>query len=196
MRIIFRTGNLLRRGVCAGHQYIIIWRIRGHVLARWPVGNGRTGFCQKRQFTLGKTAAYEYSWKRQNWFDYSAAEHLAVRQSVGLFDMSSFGKIKLVGRDAEAVLQRIAANDVAVPVGKIVYTQFLNEAGHIEADVTITRLADDEFLVVTPAATIRRDLHWITSHIPDDARAHAIDMTGSESVLVVMGRMPDNFCNH
>jgi len=74
-----------------------------------------------------------------------------------------------------------------VPVGKIVYTQFLNEAGHIEADVTITRLADDEFLVVTPAATIRRDLHWIKSHIPDDAHAYAIDMTVAESVLVVMG---------
>ena len=153
-------------------------------VAGWERANW---FLPEEAVHAGKTAAYEYSWKRQNWFDYSAAEHLAVRQSVGLFDMSSFGKIKLVGRDAEAVLQRIAANDVAVPVGKIVYTQFLNEAGHIEADVTITRLADDEFLVVTPAATIRRDLHWITSHIPDDAHAHAIDMTGSESVLVVMG---------
>ena len=153
-------------------------------VAGWERANW---FLPEEAVHAGKTAAYEYSWKRQNWFDYSAAEHLAVRQSVGLFDMSSFGKIKLVGRDAEAVLQRIAANDVAVPVGKIVYTQFLNEAGHIEADVTITRLADDEFLVVTPAATIRRDLHWITSHIPDDAHAYAIDMTGSESVLVVMG---------
>ena len=71
---------------------------------------------------------------------------MPVRQKVGMFDMSSFGKIKLVGRDAEAILQRIAGNDVAMPVGKIVYTQFLNKAGHIEADVTITRLADDEFL--------------------------------------------------
>jgi 4-methylaminobutanoate oxidase (formaldehyde-forming) len=82
---------------------------------------------------------------------------------------------------------------VAVPVGKIVYTQFLNEAGHIEADVTVTRLAADEFLVVTPAATIRRDLHWITSHIPDDAQAYAIDMTVSESVLVVMGPQARQF---
>jgi 4-methylaminobutanoate oxidase (formaldehyde-forming) len=165
----------------------------GRVLARLRGGNGRTGFCRKRAVAAGETPAYEYSWKRQNWFDYSAAEHHAVRQTVGLFDMSSFGKIKLVGRDAEAVLQRIAANDVAVPVGKIVYTQFLNEAGHIEADVTVTRLAADEFLVVTPAATIRRDLHWITSHIPDDAQAYAIDMTVSESVLVVMGPQARQF---
>ena len=106
--------------------------------------------------------------------------------------MSSFGKIKLVGRDAEAVLQLIAANDVAMPVGKIVYTH-LNKAGHIEADVTITRLADDEFLVVAPAATIRRDLHWITAHIPDDAQAYAIDMTVSETVLVVMGPQAREF---
>ena len=88
---------------------------------------------------------------------------------------------------AEAVLQIIAANDVAVAPGKIVYTQFLNEAGHIEADVTITRLSSDEFLIVTPAATVRRDLHWINGHIPDGAHAMAIDVTASESVLVVMG---------
>ena len=104
-----------------------------------------------------------------------------------MFDMSSFGKIKLIGRDAEAVLQIIAANDVAVPVGKIVYTQFLNDDGHIEADVTVTRLGLEEFLIVTPAATIRRDLHWINGHIPDNAHAIAIDVTVSESVLVVMG---------
>ena len=134
----------------------------------------------------GKKAEYEYSWRRQNWFDYSADEHMAVRQKVGMFDMSSFGKIKLIGRDAEAVLQIIAANDVAVPVGKIVYTQFLNDDGHIEADVTVTRLGLEEFLIVTPAATIRRDLHWINGHIPDNAHAIAIDVTVAESVLVVM----------
>ena len=144
-------------------------------------------FLPKEEANMGKIATYEYSWKRQNWFEYSAAEHRAIRQAVGLFDLSSFGKIKLVGRDSEAVLQHIASNDVAVPVGKIVYTQFLNESGHIEADVTITRLADDEFLIVTPAATIRRDLHWINSHIPDDAHAFAIDMTVSESMFAVMG---------
>lgn len=144
-------------------------------------------FLPKAELDAGKVPAYEYSWKRQNWFDHSAAEHNAVREKVGMFDMSSFGKIKVMGRDAEAVLQRIAANNVAVEPGKIVYTQFLNEAGHIEADVTITRLSSDEFLVVTPAATVRRDLHWINGHIPDDAHAFAMDVTVSESVLVVMG---------
>jgi 4-methylaminobutanoate oxidase (formaldehyde-forming) len=144
-------------------------------------------FLPAAEKAAGKTAAYEYSWKRQNWFDYSADEHLAVRNHVGMFDLSSFGKIRVVGRDAEAVLQRLCGNDVAVPVGKIVYTQFLNNDGHIEADVTVTRLSDDEFLVVTPAATVRRDLHWINGHMPDGAHCFAMDATVSEAVMAVMG---------
>ena len=163
---------LKAEGACFGE-------ISGWERANW--------FLPKAAKNAGKKAEYDYSWRRQNWFEYSAAEHMAVRRKVGMFDMSSFGKIKLIGRDAEAVLQRIAANDVAVPVGKIVYTQFLNSEGHIEADVTITRLSADEFLIVTPAATIRRDLHWINGHIPDSSHAIAVDITVSESVFVVMG---------
>jgi len=144
-------------------------------------------FLPKAERDAGKLAEYEYSWKRQNWFDYSADEHNAVRNHVGMFDLSSFGKIRVVGKDAEAVLQRLCGNDVAVPDGKIVYTQFLNEDGHIEADVTVTRLSSDEFLVVTPAATVRRDLHWINGHIPDGAHCFAMDVTVSESVMAVMG---------
>ena len=105
---------LKTEGACFGE-------ISGWERANW--------FLPKAAKNAGKKAEYDYSWRRQNWFEYSAAEHMAVRQKVGMFDMSSFGKIKLIGRDAEAVLQRIAANDVAVPVGKIVYTQFLNSAG-------------------------------------------------------------------
>ena len=144
-------------------------------------------FLPKAEREAGKLAEYEYSWKRQNWFDHSADEHNAVRNHVGMFDLSSFGKIRVVGKDAEAVLQRLCGNDVAVPDGKIVYTQFLNEDGHIEADVTVTRLSSDEFLVVTPAATVRRDLHWINGHIPDGAHCFAMDVTVSESVMAVMG---------
>ncbi|MGB1181333.1 MAG: aminomethyltransferase family protein, partial [Candidatus Puniceispirillaceae bacterium] len=127
------------------------------------------------------------SWKRQNWFDYAKQEHLGVRNHAGLFDLSTFGKIKLVGKDAEAVLQRICANNVATEPGKIIYTQWLNDAGGIEADVTVTRLAEDEYLIVTPAATIRRELSWLKRHIPDDAHCFAVDMTVSEAVIAVMG---------
>ena len=164
--------RLKGKGACFGE-------VSGWERANW--------FLPKAERDAGKPAEYEYSWKRQNWFDYSADEHNAVRNHVGMFDLSSFGKIRVVGKDAEAVLQRLCGNDVAVPDGKIVYTQFLNKDGHIEADVTVTRLSSDEFLVVTPAATVRRDLHWINGHIPDGAHCFAMDVTVSESVMAVMG---------
>ena len=164
--------RLKGQGACFGE-------VSGWERANW--------FLPQAERDAGKLAAYEYSWKRQNWFDHSAGEHNAVRNHVGMFDLSSFGKIRVVGKDAEAVLQRLCGNDVAVPDGKIVYTQFLNDDGHIEADVTVTRLSSDEFLVVTPAATVRRDLHWINGHIPDGAHCFAMDVTVSESVMAVMG---------
>ncbi len=135
----------------------------------------------------GVEARYEYSYGRQNWFEYSAAEHHAVRTGVGLFDQSSFGKYVLVGADACAVLNRVCANNVAVPVGRIVYTQWLNERGGIEADLTVTREAEDRFLIVTSAATQTRDLAWLQRHIPDDARAVVVDVTSGFGVMGVMG---------
>jgi len=135
----------------------------------------------------GMEARYEYSYGRQNWFSCSAAEHQAVRTGVGLFDQSSFGKYVLVGADACAVLNRICANDVAVPVGRIVYTQWLNERGGIEADVTVTREAEGRFLIVTSAATQTRDLAWLVRQISGDARAVAVDVTSGFGVLGVMG---------
>ena len=150
-------------------------------------------FLTEAEIKKGILPKYNYSWKRQNWFENSAEEHRAIREKVGLIDMSSFGKIKIVGKDAEDVLQMIAANDVAIEPGKIVYTQFLNETGCIESDVTITRLSLDEFLVVTPTDTVQRDLHWIRGHIPDNANAYAIDVTASEAVILIMGPDARNF---
>lgn len=131
-------------------------------------------------------AAYEYSWKRQNWFDNAAEEHHAVRTNVGMYDMTSFGKIRVEGRDACAFLHYICGNDVDVPVGKIVYTQFLNMRGGIEADVTVTRLGETSYIVVTPAATVQRELHWMRRHL-GDFNAVLFDATASEAVLAVMG---------
>ena len=135
----------------------------------------------------GVKAEYEYSYGRQNWFDYSAAEHQAVRNAVGIFDQSSFAKFVVQGPDAEAVLNRISANNMSVPVGKVVYTQWLNERGGIEADLTVTREAPDRYLVVTAAATQTRDFSWLQRNIPADARAMAIDVSSSMAVLGVMG---------
>jgi len=135
----------------------------------------------------GEKPEYRYSWKRQNWFGYAAEEHRAVREGVGLFDLSPFGKIRVEGPDAEAVLQRVCANDVAVEPGRIVYTQWLNGRGGIEADLTVTRLSETEFLVVTGSATVPRDLNWLRRHIPADARCVATDVTAGEACIALMG---------
>ena len=130
---------------------------------------------------------YRYTYGRQNWFPFSADEHRAVRETVGLFDQSSFAKFIVEGPDAEKVLNRISANDVAVPVGRIVYTQWLNERGGIEADLTVTREAGDRYLVVTSATSQTRDLAWLKRNIPEDARVGVHDVTSGQAVLGVMG---------
>ena len=135
----------------------------------------------------GVKAEYAYSYGRQNWFDYSAAEHKAVRNAVGIFDQSSFAKFLVQGPDAEAVLNHISANNMSVPVGKVVYTQWLNARGGSEADLTVTREAHDRYLVVTAAATQTRDFAWLQRQIPADARATAVDVSSSMAVISVMG---------
>jgi len=135
----------------------------------------------------GVAPRYQYSYGRQNWFDYSAAEHRAVREGVALFDQSSFAKFIVQGADAAAVLSRICANAIDVPVGRIVYTQWLNERGGIEADVTVTREAEDRFLIVSSCATQVRDLAWLTRGIPIAARASACDVSSAYATLGLMG---------
>jgi len=134
----------------------------------------------------GMAPAYRYSYGRQNWFPCAAAEHRAVRETVGLFDQSSFCKLRLDGPDALAALQRLCANDVDVAPGHLVYTQMLNARGGIEADLTVTRLAHDTFLIVTSAAASTHNTHWIRRHL-GEARAVLTEVTSSEAVLGVMG---------
>ena len=134
----------------------------------------------------GVAPRYAYSYGRQNWFEHSAREHHAVRNAVGLFDQSSFAKYRLEGRDAEAVLNRICANDVAVSPGKIVYTQWLNERGGIEADVTVTRLSDTAYLIVGGAETETKDFHWLSSHI-GESHCVVTNVTSGMGVLSIMG---------
>jgi 4-methylaminobutanoate oxidase (formaldehyde-forming) len=109
-----------------------------------------------------------------------------VRGAVGLFDQSSFAKFRLEGPDATAVLQRLCANDVDVPSGRIVYTAMLNRRGGIECDLTVTRLAEDAYLIVTAAAASTHDAHWIRRHL-GDARAVLTDLTSAHSVVSIMG---------
>jgi len=135
----------------------------------------------------GVEPVYHYSYGRQNWFEHTAAECRAVRDTVGMFDQSSFAKFIVSGADACAVLNRICANNVDREPGTMVYTQWLNERGGIEADLTVTRLAETEYLVVSTAAGQTRDLAWLKRHIPEDARCAAVDVTSGMPMLGLMG---------
>jgi 4-methylaminobutanoate oxidase (formaldehyde-forming) len=128
-----------------------------------------------------------YSFGRQNWFPHAAAEHRAAREAVALFDQTSFAKLAVEGPDAETVLQRLCANDVAVAPGRVVYTAMLNERGGFESDLTVTRLGEEAYLVVTGSAQATRDLHWIRRHLPAGARAAVTDVTSGWAVLGLMG---------
>ncbi|QMU57159.1 MAG: FAD-dependent oxidoreductase [Boseongicola sp.] len=161
--------------------------LHNHLLERNAVMGEIAGWERANWFANeGQTPAYEYSWKRQNWFENSAAEHRAVRENVGMYDMSSFGKIRVEGPDAETFLNRVCGNDVAVAPGRIVYTQFLNKRGGIEADVTVTRLTETAYLAVTPAATRLADQTWLQRHTGDE-RVVITDVTAGEGVIAVMG---------
>ncbi|EPX77831.1 GcvT family protein [Litoreibacter arenae] len=158
-----------------------------HLLERGAVMGELAGWERANWFAdQGQEPKYEYSWKRQNFFDNVAREHNAVRSNVGMYDMSSFGKIRVEGRDAEAFLNYVGGGDFSVPVGKIVYTQFLNAKAGIEADVTVTRLSETAYLVVTPAATRLADETWLRRN-QGDFKVVITDVTAGEGVLAVMG---------
>lgn len=135
----------------------------------------------------GSTPKYEYSYGRQNWFEANAEECKAVREAVGLFDQSSFAKFRLEGRDACAVLNRVCANDVDVAPGKLIYTQWLNDKGGIEADLTVTRLSQTAYLIVTGAETETKDFNWLSRHIPEDAHAILTNISSAMGVISIMG---------
>lgn len=137
--------------------------------------------------TKGMSAEYEYSYGRQNWFDCNAAEHIAVREGVGVFDQSSFSKFLVQGRDAEYVLNRICANNISVPIGKAVYTQWLNSRGTIEADLTVTRTGKNEYLIVTAGATHTHVETWFKRNTPDDAFVTITDVTAGLATINVQG---------
>jgi len=132
-------------------------------------------------------AKIDYSLGRQNWFPFAAAEHDAARNAVAVFDLTSFAKFLLQGRDAQAALQRLCANDMDVPVGASVYTGLLNARGTYESDVTVTRVANDRFLIVTGTAQATRDAAWINRNLPADAHAYLTDVTSAYAVIAVMG---------
>ena len=135
----------------------------------------------------GVEPVHQYSWEKPNWFEYQGEAHMAVREGVGLYDLTSIGKLRVKGPDAEQFLQKVCSNDIAVPVGKVVYTPVLNEKGGFETDVTVTRFSEDSFFIVTAAATVIHDYDYLNRLVPEDARVTITDVTHGYTMLAIMG---------
>jgi 4-methylaminobutanoate oxidase (formaldehyde-forming) len=135
----------------------------------------------------GEEAKDRYTFGRPNWVGAVAREHHAARSSVAVFDQTSFSKFLMVGKDAEAALSWICANDVARPVGSLVYTQMLNVRGGIECDLTVGRLSETSYYIVTGTGFATHDFTWIRRNIPEGLDAHLVDVSSAHAVLSLMG---------
>ena len=160
--------NLARRGACFGE-------LSGWERGNWFATDGRN------------KSEYTYGYNRQEWFDFWEEEHQAVRNDVGVFDLSGFAKYMVVGADALSLMQRVCANDIDVPIGKVVYTAILNQRGGIEGDLTVTRMSGSEFFVVTAAASQQRDFIWFKKAIDKNEAVWITDVTSGYAVMSVMG---------
>lgn len=144
----------------------------------------------------GVERKYEYSYGRQNWFEHTGNECAKVRNGVALFDQSSFAKYHVEGPGALRVMNQICANNVDVPIGKVVYTQWLNDRGGIEADLTVTRIGEKKFLVVTAAATQIRDLDYlqkVVARLNAEDEVTIVDITSAYATFSIMGPRSRDF---
>jgi sarcosine dehydrogenase len=154
---------------------------------RGAVFGEKMGWERPNWFAAGESGRDEYSYTRPNWFAAVAGECEATRERVAVFDQTSFAKFRLAGIDAEKTLNWICANDVARPVGCLTYTQLLNRHGGIECDLTVARLAADDFYIVTGTGFVTHDFDWIKRQIPDGLDARLTDVTSRYAVLALMG---------
>jgi sarcosine dehydrogenase len=185
-----------------GKHYTIAWPHEEHrsgrplrrsplyslLLSQGAVFGEKLGWERPNWFAApGEEARDRYTFGRPNWVDAVAREHHAARSSVAVFDQTSFSKFLMVGKDAEAALSWICANDVARPVGSLVYTQMLNARGGIECDLTVGRLSDTSYYIVTGTGFATHDFTWIRRNIPDGLDAHLVDVSSAHAVLSLMG---------
>ncbi|MGD0610697.1 MAG: FAD-dependent oxidoreductase [Anaerolineales bacterium] len=126
-------------------------------------------------------------WAHQNWSRAIGYEHLMTRENAGLFDETSFNKFEVRGPGALAFLNHVCANDINQPVGTIIYTECLNKRGGIECDFTVTRVAEDRFLIITGTAFGQHDLSWLSLNLPDDNSVTIEDVSSSYACLGLWG---------
>ena len=141
---------------------------------------------ERANYFAGPALEDSYSYLRPGWFDQVAVEHAAIRESVGLFDLSAFTKVEVIGTDALEVCQRAATADVDTALGKVTYSLFLNDRGGIELDGTITRLDTDRFLVVTPSFSHAKTMAYLR-RVARDLQAEIVDCTSGWATIGVMG---------
>src|SRR5882762_7077116 len=160
-----------------------------HLLKQANAGFGsKMGWERANYFAPGgENPDIEYGWGQQNWQPWSSAEQRAARTTVAVFDQTSFSKYLITGPDAERALQWLCTADVAVPPGRTVYTGMLNTHGTYEADITVTRLSAEEFLLVSSSASTERDQDHITRRMPAGLHASLVDVTSQYAVYGVMG---------
>jgi 4-methylaminobutanoate oxidase (formaldehyde-forming) len=163
----------------------------GRLLALGAVFGERAGWERAHYFVPGRPGrrqgADERTWERPSYWEHVAREHRAVRERVGVLDMTSFGKLDVTGPGALTLLQRLCANDVDRPVGSLVYTQCLNTRGGIECDLTVTRLGESAFRLTTGTGSAASDLGWVRLHLPDDGSVAIDDVTARHAVLSLWG---------
>jgi 4-methylaminobutanoate oxidase (formaldehyde-forming) len=160
----------------------------GTLAAQGAVFGEKLGWERPNWFAAeGEAAEDQYTYGKPNWFTPVAREHNAIRERVGLIDQTSFAKFSLIGRDAEAALSWICANDVAKPPGSLTYTQMLNARGGIECDLTIARLSEQEFYITTGTGFATHDFSWISRNIPEGMDARLTDITSQNAVFSLMG---------
>ncbi len=173
----FTAGRPLRRSP-----------LYGALRAQGAVFGEKLGWERPNWFAAaGEAAEDKYTYEKPNWYGAVAREHRAVRETAGIFDQTSFAKFLLEGRDAEAALSWICANDVAKPPGSLTYTQMLNARGGIECDLTVARLGAETFYITTGTGFATHDFHWIRRNIPQGMAARLTDITSQNAVFSLMG---------
>jgi 4-methylaminobutanoate oxidase (formaldehyde-forming) len=191
-----------RAGESLGSIYEMHWPNKQHETSRAARKSPLHDRLAARNACFGEAAGWEramwfapqgveprdiHSHQWPNWYEYTAEECRAAREDVVVLDQSSFGKTLVQGRDACVFLQRMCAGDVDVAVGRLVYTHMLNRQGGVETDITIDRLAEDQYMIVSSAATHRRDMAWIGKHLGGQEHVAVTDVTSAWSVLSVQG---------
>ena len=172
-----RTGRNVRRSVIhdrladAGAEFMVL---SGYEVPEWFAAPG-------------VSHDRPQGWGRDQAFEAQAIEHRAVREAVGVMDMSFMAKILVTGTGAEALLNRVSVSDVSVPVGKIVYTQWLTERAGIWTDLTVTRVHDDAYVVIGADVIHRRMLAWLERHSAEGEHVAIVDMTSARTLLTIQG---------